>query len=176
MKNKNFSLFPVIALLILLAVPQSVFAINANEVETVLKTINNQLAAAGKNVMIEKVEFQTHNEIGITVYANDRTHQLDSHWMPFDPWRNGARKIFWLIDQVDQTDDVPWADALAAINRAMNTWNSVPGVFIPLDQFSDFGMDWVLVQYLLGMGSDDLSLLKSNERVTCIMLRVGLTN
>ncbi len=152
MRKKIFSLVPAIALLVLLAVPQSVFAIDVKEVKVALKSMNDQLAAAGQNIRIEKVEFQTYNEVGITVYANDRTHQLDSHWMPFDPGRYGAKEIFWLIDQVDQTTDVPWADAQAAIGRAMNTWNILPGAFIPLDQFSDLGMDWGYVQWLVGMG------------------------
>jgi len=152
MRKKIFSLVPAIALLVLLAAPQSVFAIDVKEVKAALKSMNDQLAAAGQNIRIEKVEFKTYNEVGITVYANDRTHQLDSHWMPFDPWRYGVREIYWLVDQVDQTADVSWADAQAAIGRAMNTWDSLPGAFIPLVQIPDLGIDWGYVQYLVGMG------------------------
>jgi hypothetical protein len=147
MKQKWFSLFPLIALFVMLAVPQTAYAIDEDYVKAMMNTVNDRLAEAGEPFRIEKLEFSTVDILGITVYANDRQHQLDYYWFPYDPWRWGAREIFWLIDDVDQTTDVPWEDATAAIGRAMNTWNTVPCANIPLVQWPDFGIDWGIVQY-----------------------------
>ncbi|MGD2089698.1 MAG: hypothetical protein PVH61_26215 [Candidatus Aminicenantes bacterium] len=152
MKQKWFSLFAVAALIVMVVTPQTVSAISENEVETAINTLNDQLAVAGENFRIEKAEFLTFDEVGPTVYANDREHQLDSHWVPYDPNRWGVRDIYWAVDQVDQTADVPWADAYAAIGRAMNTWNTVPCATIPLTLVNDYGLDLGYVQYLVGMG------------------------
>jgi hypothetical protein len=146
MKQKWFSLFPIIALIVMLAVPQTVSAISEDDIQAMLNTLNDRLATAGEDVQVDYVDLQTVDEIGIRVYANNREHQLSSHWFPYDPWRWGAREIFWMIDNVDQTTDVPWEDAYAAIGRAMNTWNTVPCATIPLVQWDD-NTDWGYVQY-----------------------------
>jgi hypothetical protein len=152
MKQKWFSLFPLIALLVMLAVPQTAAAISEDDVRAVLNTMNDQLATAGENFRVEMVEFSTFEEIGIRVYANNRQLQLSSHFVPFDPNRWGVRDIYWAIDNVDQTADVPWPDAYAALGRAMNIWNSETCANIPLVQVNDYGLDLGYVQYLVGMG------------------------
>jgi hypothetical protein len=152
MKQKWFSLFPLIALVVMLAVPQTVSAISEDDVRAVLNTLNDQLTAAGENFRVEVVEFSTIDEVGPTVYANDHQHQLDSHWVPYDPNRWGVRDIYWAVDQVDQTADCAWADADAAIGRAMDTWNTVPCATIPLVKVNDYGLDLGYVQYAFGMG------------------------
>ncbi len=152
MKRKWFKLFPAIALFVMLVVPQTVSAVNEDDVKAMMTTMNDQLAVAGENFRVEMVEFSTIDEIGITVYANNRQHQLDSHWVPYDPNRYGVRDIYWLIDMVDCTADVPCGDAAAAIGRAMNTWNTEPCANIPLVQIPDYGIDWGYVQCLLGFG------------------------
>ncbi len=152
MKQKWFSLFAMAALIVMVAIPQTVSAIEEEDVRAVLNTMNDQLAVAGEDFRVEVVEFSTIDEVGPTVYANDRQHQLDSHWVPYDPNRRGDRYITWAIDNVDQTADVPWADATAAIGRAMNTWDTVPCATIPLVQVGDGGYDLGYVQYLVGMG------------------------
>lgn len=152
MKQKKFIVFPLIALFILLALPKAVFSISEDDVKAALDSMNDQLALAGEDFQVEKVEFQTVDEVGIIVYANDRTHQLTSHWVPFDPRRYGVSEIYWTIDQVDQTFDVPWADVNSAIDRAMTTWNTVPCANIPLVKISDYGYDWGYVQFLVGYG------------------------
>jgi hypothetical protein len=153
MKQKWFSLFPLIALVVMLAIPQTVSAISEDDVRAVLNTFNDQLAVAGENFRVEMVEFSTVDEVGPTVYANDHQHQLDSHWVPYDPNRWGVRDIYWAVDQVDQTGDCDdWADADAAIGRAMNIWNTVPCATIPLVKVNDYGLDLGYVQYLVGMG------------------------
>jgi hypothetical protein len=152
MKKKWFNLFPLIALIVMLAVPQALSAIDENEVKVVLNTMNDQLAAANKDFAVDCVEFLTVDEEGIIVYANDHQHQLSSQWLAYDPWRFGTRDIYWAVDQVDQTADVPWADVNGAIDNAMNTWNTVPCANIPLVWVNDYGLDLGYVQYLVGMG------------------------
>ena len=157
MKQKWFSLFPIIALIVMVAVPQTVSAISEDDVRAALNTMNDQLAAAGENYRVEYVEFSTYDEVGITVYRNNREHQLGSHWVPYDPNRRdpnqgGDRDITWLTDQVDVTTDVPMADTNAAIGRAMNTWDTTPCANIPLIQLPDYGIDWGVVQCLEGFG------------------------
>lgn len=152
MKQKWFSLFAAVALVVMVAIPQTLSAINEVEVKAALDTMNDQLAAAGEGFLVEKVEFSTVDEIGITVYANDRQLQLDSKFVPYDPWRFGARDIYWTIDQVDQTADVSWGAAEAAIGRAMNIWDSQTCATIPLTKVSDQGIDLGYVQWLVGMG------------------------
>jgi len=152
MKQKWFSLFAMAALIVMVAIPQTVFAVSEDDVKAALNTMNDQLAVAGENFRVEMVEFSTFDEVGPTVYANDRQHQLDSHWVPFDPNRWGVRDIYWAVDNVDQTADVLWADAYAAIGRAMNIWDTVPCATIPLLQVNDYGLDLGYVQYLVGMG------------------------
>lgn len=153
MKQKKWlGLVPGIALIVMLAVPQAASAIDEASVKAMLKTMNDQLAAAGKDFRIACVELEIHNEVGMTVYANDRNHQLDEHWLPYDPWRFGTRDIYWAVDNVDQAADVAWADAVAAIGRAMNLWNTIPCANIPLVQVNDWGYDLGVVQYLVGMG------------------------
>jgi hypothetical protein len=155
MKQKKwYSLVPVIALIVMLAVPQTASAIDEANVKAMLKTMNDQLAVAGEDFRIAYVDLETHDEVGIIVYANDRQHQLDNHWLPYDPWRFGTRDIYWAIDNVDQALDVPWGDAVAAIGRAMNLWNTVPCANIPLVQVNDFGFDLGVVQNLVGMGGN----------------------
>jgi hypothetical protein len=155
MKQKKwYSLVPVIALIVMLAVPQTASAIDEANVKAMLKTMNDQLAAAGKDFRIAYVDLETYDEAGITVYANNRQHQLNNHWLPFDPWRFGTRDIYWAIDNVDQALDVPWGDAVAAIGRAMNLWNTVPCADIPLAQVNDFGLDLGVVQDMVGMGGN----------------------
>jgi hypothetical protein len=158
MRKKTWCrLAPVIALTIMVAFPQTASAVDVNEdnIKAVLQTMNDQLAAAGKDFRIAYVDLEVCDRVGMTVYANDRQHQLDSHWFPYDPWRFGTRDIYWATDHVDQTTDVPWADAVTAIGRAMNTWNTVPCAYIPLVQVNDYGLDLGYVQYLLGMGGVD---------------------
>ena len=53
MKKKVFSLFSVLTLLVLLAVPQAVSAIDQKAVKLALKNMNDQLAADGQNIRID---------------------------------------------------------------------------------------------------------------------------
>ena len=44
------------------------------------------------------------------------------------------------------------AETQAAVDRAMNTWDSVNCATIPLVKLPDYGIDWGYVQYLVGYG------------------------
>ena len=149
MKQK---LFLIIGLIVLLAVPQMVSAVSEEDVKAMLNTVNDQLTATGEGIQVAYVDFQTFDEVGLRVYANDRQHKLSAHWAPFDPWRFGTSDISWTVDQVDQSADVPMADADAAISRAMAMWDSQTCANIPLVRVDDYGMDWGYVQNLVGMG------------------------
>jgi hypothetical protein len=150
MKKKIFATVTLLAVFFL--VTSVTFGQSATHIQKKLKQLNQQLAAGGEGIQIEKVELSTHNSIGITVYANDRQHQLDAHWFPFDPWRYGTSDIYWATDNVDQAADVAWTDAVGALNRAMGTWNTTACASIPLVKVNDYGMDLGYVQYLMGMG------------------------
>jgi len=124
------------------------------EIRAIMATMNEQLEAMGENVRIAAVEYYTAWEkVGQTVIFDDRTLRMGSDWVPFDPWRYGTREIFWLSDQTEGTaDGVTLEDTQAAIDRAMDTWNTVTCANIPLVKWQDFGLDWGFVQYLVGMG------------------------
>jgi hypothetical protein len=116
--------------------------------------VNGQLQARGENVRLEVVEYNTYSHrVGQTVYFNNRTHQLGHHWVPGDPNRWGTTEIYWLSDQVDGTaTGLTIAETQAALNNAMNTWNTQNCAVIPLVQWPDYGMDWGYVQWALGFG------------------------
>ena len=150
MKHKIF--FTITLIIVFVFATSVLNSQSVTDVKKKLAEMNDQLAASGKSVRIEKVEFSTCDKVGPTVYANDRIHKLDSHWFPYDPWRFGSRDIYWATDNVDQVVDISWADADAAIGRAMNTWNTTQCANIPLVEVNDSGLDLGYVQYLVGMG------------------------
>lgn len=151
MNQALFKLLTAITVCLTLMAQQPAFAIDQDDVRAVLNALNSQLSESEENLRIEKVEFSTNGE-GVTIFADDRTHQEDSHWVPYDPNRWGDRSIFWAIDTVDRTEDVSWSDATAAIGRAVNTWDSVSCIDIPLVKTEDYGMDLGYTQWLLNMG------------------------
>lgn len=150
MKHKIF--FTITLIIVFVFATSVLNSQSVTDVKKKLAEMNDQLAASGESVRIEKVEFLTHDKVGPTVYANDRNHQLDSQWFPYDSWRFGVRDIYWAVDNVDQVADISWTDADAAIGRAMNTWNTTPCANIPLVEVNDYGIDLGYVQYLVGMG------------------------
>jgi len=130
-------------------------------VSPLLGELNDKIAAEGKNVRVALAEWITNlgnDQVGRTVYfANIGNKQLSAHWVPGDPRRSGYTNITWLVDQVEGTPNgVSLTNANLAIGRAMDTWDRVNSISIPLVQVSDGGMDWGYVQYLLGMGGDSI--------------------
>lgn len=132
-----------------MALPQSV-----TNIKQMMTLVNEQLQARGEHLRLEVVEYYTYSHhIGQTVYFNNRTHRLDSHWVPGDPNRGGGTMISWLSDLTEGTaNGVTLNDTQAALNSAMNTWNTQNCAFIPLVQLPDYGIDWGYVQWLLGFG------------------------
>ena len=115
--------------------------------------LNTQLAAIGADCRVSKVETYTYgDEIGRTVYFDDRARQFPDHFVPGDPRRGGFTDIAWLTDRVDTSVWLPEAATSSAIARAMNTWDSVKSTNIPLTQLPGGVVDWGYVQWLLGLG------------------------
>jgi len=128
-------------------------------VSPVLQQLNDQLAARGLGVQLVKVELLGSFNIehkGITIIDNDRHKQLNSHFVPGDTRRNAdGNNITYLVDQSDATPNggLTSAQAEAAIDRAMATWNSVECAKIPIVKRADSGADPDLIDGLLGFGT-----------------------
>jgi hypothetical protein len=125
-----------------------------DHIKAMMAEMNQQLEVRGENVRIGVVEYITAwDKAGQTVYFDDRFKQLGHHWVPFDPYRFGAREIYWLSDLTEGTANGPtFEETQAALTRAMETWNNTKCGTIPLVQLPDFGIDWGYVQFLVGMG------------------------
>jgi len=123
-------------------------------IQAKMAELNAQLAASGEPVQIAATEYYTAwAEAGQTVYFNDRSLQLDSDWVPFDPSRYGVQDIYWLSDAFEGiANGLTLEETQAAVGNAMATWDGVTCATIPLVQWPDYGIDWGYVQYLVGMG------------------------
>jgi hypothetical protein len=121
-----------------------------------LVEMNETLAAMGMDVRVAYAEYITSGEggeAGQTIYANNRGNkQLGSDWVPGDPNRGGRTDITWIVDTWDRCLDVPVADMLGAIERAMGTWQEVICSEIPLTGVGAYDFDLGYVQYLVGFG------------------------
>jgi hypothetical protein len=126
-----------------------------DSIRAMMADINAQLEGMGENVRLAVVDYNTSadsGEMGQTVYAHHRDKQLGHHFIPGDPLRFGDTDIKWAIDKVDKTGDLVQVDVNAAIERAMDTWDSVQCSTIPLTRVDDFGLDLGYVQWLVGLG------------------------
>ncbi len=125
-----------------------------NQTRAAMNAMNVQLQQSGKNVRVAVVDYLTTSDaVGQTVYADNRTKQLGSDWVPGDPNRGGFYDISWLSDQVEGNPSaISLSDTQDAIDRAMATWDGVQCSVIPLTKLGDSGFDWGYVQYLLGFG------------------------
>ncbi len=155
-QKKWFVLVALFALVVLVA-PQVSFAAE-EDVRAFMQTVNDQLIAQGENFQLTMVECYTNMledgvEAGTIVYFNDHQLRMDREWVAGDPRRGGYYDITWLSDQVDGAGSgLTVAQTQAAVDSAMDRWDSVNCATIPLYKFPDFGMDWGYVQYLLGFG------------------------
>src|SRR5215469_7607693 len=64
----------------------------ADELMALMKNVNPGLEAGNATYSLHSAEFLTPDnasEVGQTVFFNDRTKQLASHFVPFDPRRGG---------------------------------------------------------------------------------------
>jgi hypothetical protein len=155
--RRKIAVFFVLAGLVALGTPLAL-AQSVDKVKEMMAFLNGQLLATGASVRLEVAEFINYSqEAGLTVYFNDRTHQLGSHWVPLDPRRFGVRDIYWLYEKGLATgqgtaNGVSQAQTQAAVLSAMNTWNTQGCAVIPLVRVPCYGVDWGYVQYLLGFG------------------------
>jgi hypothetical protein len=119
-----------------------------------MDTVNEQLEALGENVRLAAIETYTAwEEVGRTIAFDDRTLQMDSHWIPFDSGRWGVREIFWLSDQIEGTaTGLSQEETQAAVSNAMSTWDGVICSTIPLTELPDYDIDWGITQWLEGFG------------------------
>lgn len=115
-------------------------------VSPIFVSMNRRLAAMGLNVRVGMAEWVTAahtNQVGQTIFVNDRVKQLDHHWVPGDPRRGGRTNITYLVDQSDgaATGGLSNAQTEAAIDRAMATWQAVECSTIPIVKVEDSGAD-----------------------------------
>jgi len=120
-----------------------------------LGAVNATLQAGGSIYLLDRAEFLTlddGNEVGQTVFFNNRTKQLGVHFVPGDPRRGGRTNITYLVDQAEGAiDGLTVAQTTAAIDRAMATWNGVSCSTIPITKLPDIpGLDIGIVESLLG--------------------------
>lgn len=95
------------------------------------------------------------DHVGRTVFASDRGNkQLSADWVPGDPNRGGRVDVTWATDGTEAgTSSGPDAAAtIAAIQRAMGTWQNVRCSDIPLTDLGVAPFDLGYVQWLLGFG------------------------
>jgi len=153
-KKKGHAFLVVIAVIVALMVPDAAFALSEEEIRATLQSMNEQLEAMRQNVRIEVVDYLTAwDEVGQTVYFDDRTKQSGDHFVPGDPRRGGYYDISWLSDQVDGTaNGITLADTQGAVDRAMATWDGVNCSTISLTKLPDYGLDWGYIQWLAGFG------------------------
>jgi len=143
------TLLGLVVIAALLTLPYSVSAVTDEDVLAVMAHVNARLLDQGLNIQIDKAEILMGNdEVGRTVYFDNRSKQLGHHWVPADPRRGGHTDITWLSDQVDgQATGVTAAQTQAAIDSAMNTWENIQCSDIPLTKLPDYGIDWGYLQY-----------------------------
>jgi hypothetical protein len=85
--------------------------------------VNRELARRGLGIAVEQIEFFT---IGLGRPSN-RIHQQEFRWVPNDERRLAdGENITYLVDQSDgaTASELKNAQTEAAIDRAMNTWES----------------------------------------------------
>ena len=119
--------------------------------------INSKLEASGQDLRVDYAEYLTEDSsaaIGRTVFFNDRGNkQLSSHFVPGDPRRGGRTNITYMVDQTEGAiDGLTVAQTTAAIDRAMNTWNSQTCSVIPITKLAAPNVDLGVVEFQNGLG------------------------
>jgi hypothetical protein len=125
-----------------------------DQLRNLMGTVNAQLAGRGAKFRAYIAEYITPastNELGQTVFFNDRAKQLDAHFVPLDPRRGGIANITYRVDQTEgAVDGLTVAQTSAAIDRAMTTWNNVNCSTLPITKLPDLpGFDLGIIEALL---------------------------
>jgi hypothetical protein len=117
--------------------------------------MNAKLGTSVSGISLGVVDYLTDggsDDVGQTVFFNDRVKQLGAHFVPGDPRRGGRTNITYIVDQAEGAiDGLTVGQTTAAIDRAMATWNGVNCSTIPITKLPDIpGLDIGLVETLLG--------------------------
>src|SRR5215470_14919259 len=125
------------------------------QMRSLLGNLNTGLEASSSNFLVGQVDYLTPDDtqdVGQTIFFNDRVKQLGAHFVPGDPRRGGRANITYIVDQAEGAiDGLTVGQTTAAIDRAMATWNGVNCSTIPITKMPDIpGLDIGLVESLLG--------------------------
>jgi len=125
------------------------------QMRSLLGNLNTGLEASSSNFLVGQVDYLTPDDtqdVGQTIFFNDRVKQLGAHFVPGDPRRGGRANITYIVDQAEGAiDGLTVGQTTAAIDRAMATWNGVNCSTIPITKLPDIpGLDIGLVETLLG--------------------------
>jgi hypothetical protein len=126
----------------------------SDQLRSMMGFVNAQLAGRVAKFRVDYAEYITRddsNEVGQTVFFNDRAKQLDAHFVPFDPRRGGVANITYRVDQTEgAVDGLTVAQTTAAIDRAMTTWNNVNCSTLPITKLPNLpGFDLGIIEGLL---------------------------
>lgn len=146
--------------LILTFVMVSIFPLvsNADSTRATFDAINSTLADRG--LMISSIEWITDgasDEIGQTIFFNDVGNKMLPHdFVPGDPRSGGFTEIFNLTDLIDAAtaSGLTPLETTAAIERALDTWDSVPCSAIPITNIGGVPFDLGVVQNIFGFGGN----------------------
>ena len=126
-----------------------------DQIMAMMGDMNVKLETSGSMFRVAITDYLTSgegDEVGQTVFFNDRAKQLGAHFVPGDPRRGGRTNITYLVDQAEgNIDGLTVGQTTAAIDRAMATWNGVNCSTIPITKLPDIpGLDLGIIESLLG--------------------------
>ncbi len=128
-----------------------------------LDAINAELAAAGLNISVEKMELLGSGEglaMGRTVIASDHGNkQLGSDWSPVDPNRGFRTNITHMIDTADVTADFPVGEQADVHRFGIETWDKQNCSNIGIDELPPVAADLGYVQWFFGFGGSFVTVL-----------------
>lgn len=131
------------------------------EMRAIAEEINFALDQSGEEYRIGQVDYLTSssaNEVGRSIFFGDTGNkQLGSHWVRGDARRGGFNDIAYLVDGVDAAPGLPIASTIAAIDRAMATWDNVRCSDITLFDLGVAPFDVGFAQFLISGGVSGLA-------------------
>ena len=117
--------FSIVAMFTLLAA-----TVSAQEISPLLEDLNGQIASQGLNLQIQKMEYIVEfdangDQMGRTVFADDRTKLLASQWVEADARRlNDGNNLTYLVDPRFVLANGA-IDSEPSIDASFETWNNV---------------------------------------------------
>jgi len=128
---------------------------------TVADRINNRLAREGAGYLLHDAQYLTNGadgRLGRTVFFNDAGNKrTESHWVSGDTrreWGDPGGGLSFIIDgdEGGTASGLSEGQTSAAIERAMDTWQSLRCSTIPLVDYGVVPFDLGVTQALAGMG------------------------